>query len=75
MMPSGTGDAGFLVVATDTAHRHVESLLRRGIEDAGADCCATVGDVTGAFAQSSCYVRFLDVHVKEIGQQRYPLGR
>lgn len=46
---------GFLVVATDTAHRHVESLLRRGIEDygegGGVDAFATVSDVTGGYAQ------------------------
>jgi 4-methylaminobutanoate oxidase (formaldehyde-forming) len=37
----------FLVVATDTAHRHVEMLLQRGIGDAHA----FVTDVTGALAQ------------------------
>ena len=38
----------FLVVATDTAHRHVESLLHRGI---GEDHAAAVTDCTGAYAQ------------------------
>jgi len=38
----------FLVVATDTAHRHVESLLCRGIPD---DAAAAVTDYTGAVAQ------------------------
>ncbi len=37
----------FLVVASDTAHRHVETLLRRGIGDAHA----FVADVTSGFAQ------------------------
>jgi len=37
----------FLVVATDTAHRHVEMLLQRGVGDAHA----FVTDVTGALAQ------------------------
>jgi glycine cleavage system aminomethyltransferase T len=43
-----TSGRGFLVVATDTAHRHVESLLNRGIGD---DHAAVVTDVSGAFAQ------------------------
>ena len=52
----GGGDGeGFLVVATDTAHRHVETLLRRGIEDhaaaRGVAPAATVSDVTGGLAQ------------------------
>ena len=51
----GAASEGFLVVATDTAHRHVEMLLRRGIEDYGGSggtaAFATVSDVTGAFAQ------------------------
>ena len=34
-------DDSFVVVATDTAHRHVQTLLRRGIED-------NVGGETGA---------------------------
>jgi heterotetrameric sarcosine oxidase gamma subunit len=37
----------FLVVATDTAHRHVEAHLRRHIGDASA----FLTDVTGAYAQ------------------------
>ena len=37
----------FLVVASDTAHRHVETMLRRGIGDAHA----FVADVTSGFAQ------------------------
>lgn len=40
-------DDHFFVVATDTAHRHVEAQLRRAIGDAHA----FVTDVTGAFAQ------------------------
>jgi glycine cleavage system aminomethyltransferase T/glycine/D-amino acid oxidase-like deaminating enzyme len=40
-------DDRFWVVASDTAHRHVETLLRRGIGDAHA--CVT--DVTGGWAQ------------------------
>ena len=40
-------DDQFLVVATDTAHRHVESQLRRGIGDAHA----FVTDVTAGLAQ------------------------
>ena len=43
------GCNGYLVVATDTAHRRVESLLRRGIED--SDARAVVTDVTGGWAQ------------------------
>jgi len=39
----------FIVVATDTAHRHVETLIQRGIEDIDARAC--VSDVTGGFAQ------------------------
>ena len=39
----------FLVVATDTAHRHVESLLRRSIEVGGGGPRLT--DVTAAHAQ------------------------
>jgi len=39
----------FLVVATDTAHRHVETLIRRHLEDEGA--AATIADVTGGYAQ------------------------
>ena len=46
------GGEGFLVVATDTAHRHVESLLRHGISSHGEGAAfATVGDVSGAWAQ------------------------
>jgi glycine cleavage system aminomethyltransferase T/glycine/D-amino acid oxidase-like deaminating enzyme len=40
-------DDDFLVVATDTAHRHVEMLLRRHVGDAHA----VVTDVTGSLAQ------------------------
>jgi 4-methylaminobutanoate oxidase (formaldehyde-forming) len=40
-------DDEFFVVATDTAHRHVEAHLRRHIGDAHA----FVADVTGAYAQ------------------------
>ncbi|MBI4933058.1 MAG: GcvT family protein [Actinobacteria bacterium] len=40
-------DDSFFVVATDTAHRHVETHLRRHIGDAHA----FVTDVTGAYAQ------------------------
>ncbi len=39
----------FMVVATDTVHRHVETLIRRHIEDSNAH--AFVTDVTGALAQ------------------------
>ena len=38
----------FLVVATDTAHRHVEAQLHKGISEGHA---AAVTDVTGAYAQ------------------------
>ena len=40
-------DDDFFVVATDTAHRRVENLLRRGTEGTHAFC----SDVTGAYAQ------------------------
>lgn len=40
-------DERFFVVATDTAHRHVETLLRRALSDAHA----FVSDVTSAYAQ------------------------
>ena len=43
-------DEKFMVVATDTAHRHVETLMRRYFEDLRG-CYATVTDVTGALAQ------------------------
>mmetsp|Transcript_57637 Transcript_57637/g.153983 ORF Transcript_57637/g.153983 Transcript_57637/m.153983 type:complete len:832 (+) Transcript_57637:2-2497(+) len=39
----------FFVVATDTAHRHVEALLKRQIDRSGA--AAVVTDVTGGVAQ------------------------
>lgn len=39
----------FIVVATDTMHRHVETLIRREIED--SDARAFYTDVTGGFAQ------------------------
>lgn len=42
-------DEKFMVVATDTAHRHVETMIRRTIEDKNAR--AYVTDMTGAFAQ------------------------
>jgi 4-methylaminobutanoate oxidase (formaldehyde-forming) len=53
------GEEEFMVVATDTAHRHVLTLLRRGIEDAtingacppGSSPHAFVSDVTGGYAQ------------------------
>jgi heterotetrameric sarcosine oxidase gamma subunit len=40
-------DDRYWVVASDTAHRHVETLLRRGIGDAHA----SVTDVTGGYGQ------------------------
>ncbi|BCJ72839.1 FAD-dependent oxidoreductase [Catellatospora sp. IY07-71] len=39
----------FWVVASDTAHRHVETRMRRHFEETGAHAFAT--DVTGAYAQ------------------------
>ncbi|MFD0596250.1 glycine cleavage T C-terminal barrel domain-containing protein [Catellatospora coxensis] len=42
-------DDRFWVVASDTAHRHVETRLRRHFEATGAHAFAT--DVTGAYAQ------------------------
>ena len=45
-------EQAYLVVATDTAQRHVESLLRRGIAGAGPQTYrASVTDVTGGYAQ------------------------
>ncbi len=41
-------DEHFMVVASDTAHRHVETWMRRHI---GADAHAFVADVTSAYAQ------------------------
>ena len=47
-LPSSSEDGDdFLVVATDTAHRHVESQMRRHFGDAHA----IVTDVTGGYAQ------------------------
>ena len=47
-LPSSTDDGDdFLVVASDTAHRHVESQMRRHFGDAHA----IVTDVTGGYAQ------------------------
>ncbi len=40
-------DGHYFVVASDTAHRHVETRLRRAFQDAHAFC----SDVTSAFAQ------------------------
>ena len=40
----------FIVVATDTAHRHVETWVSRYLDDTDG-CYATVTDVTGALAQ------------------------
>ena len=50
-LPSAAGreDAKFMVVATDTMHRHVETLMRNRIDDDGAQ--AYITDVTGGFAQ------------------------
>ena len=52
------GEGSFLVVATDTAHRHVESLLKRAATEAAASDehsgfggFACVTDVTGSLAQ------------------------
>ncbi|GHJ49784.1 oxidoreductase [Catellatospora sp. TT07R-123] len=42
-------DEKFWVVASDTAHRHVETRMRRHFEATGAHAFAT--DVTGAYAQ------------------------
>lgn len=42
-------DERFWVVASDTAHRHVETRMRRHFEATGAHAFAT--DVTGAYAQ------------------------
>jgi 4-methylaminobutanoate oxidase (formaldehyde-forming) len=56
-LPGGAND-GFLVVATDTAHRHVESRLQRYIRGHGDDpawhgkpFAATVCDVSSGVAQ------------------------
>ncbi len=43
-------DQQYLVIATDTMHRHVETLLRRGL-DPQTDKHVTVADVTGAYTQ------------------------
>jgi len=53
--PPNWRSEGFLVVATDTAHRHVETRLRRYIAGLGDDASkgpfsATVTDVTSALA-------------------------
>ena len=40
----------FLVVATDTMHRHVESWMKKHFE-ADENCRATITDVSGAYAQ------------------------
>ncbi|RYZ15399.1 MAG: FAD-dependent oxidoreductase, partial [Myxococcaceae bacterium] len=40
----------YLVVATDTAHRHVEAWMRRHLDPQG-DRHVTITDVTGAYAQ------------------------
>jgi 4-methylaminobutanoate oxidase (formaldehyde-forming) len=40
----------FMVVATDTAHRHVETWVSRYLDDTDG-CHATITDVTGALAQ------------------------
>ncbi|KAL1525952.1 hypothetical protein AB1Y20_020778 [Prymnesium parvum] len=45
------GEGSFLVVATDTAHRHVLSLLQRAIVDHSRFGFACVTDVTGGWAQ------------------------
>jgi 4-methylaminobutanoate oxidase (formaldehyde-forming) len=42
-------DDRFWVVASDTAHRHVETRMRRRFDETGAHAFAT--DVTGAYAQ------------------------
>jgi 4-methylaminobutanoate oxidase (formaldehyde-forming) len=46
---SKLGDERFWVVASDTAHRHVETWIRRGIER--ADARASITDVTSGHAQ------------------------
>lgn len=43
-------DQQYLVIATDTMHRHMETLLRRGL-DPTASKHVTVADVTGAYTQ------------------------
>jgi 4-methylaminobutanoate oxidase (formaldehyde-forming) len=43
-------DGRFLVIATDTAHRHVEALLKRNL-DPEASKHVFVTDVTGGYAQ------------------------
>jgi len=54
--PSGEPSEEFLVVATDTAHRHVETWLRRGAADAlskSGGCVSaytSIHDCTGSFA-------------------------
>ncbi len=47
---SKLSDTKFLVIATDTMHRHVESLLTRHL-DADGSKHAAVSDVTGGFCQ------------------------
>lgn len=49
------GHKGFMVIATDSAHRHVETRMKRYIAGQGDEerpaFDATVVDVTGGFAQ------------------------
>jgi glycine cleavage system aminomethyltransferase T/glycine/D-amino acid oxidase-like deaminating enzyme len=50
--PGGWGEGDYLVVATDTAHRHVETWLRRHAQDLAPQLgFASVCDVTGGLAQ------------------------
>ena len=45
------GEGDFMVVATDTAHRHVEGLLRRAAKEWAPRGTVVVTDVSGALAQ------------------------
>ncbi|CAN5895985.1 FAD-dependent oxidoreductase [soil metagenome] len=44
-------DEKYWVVASDTAHRHVETWMKRHFSEPGADHHAHVADVTGAYGQ------------------------
>jgi len=45
------GEDDFFVVATDTAHRHVQTHMLRHAGKMGPDCAVSVNDVTSGYAQ------------------------
>jgi glycine cleavage system aminomethyltransferase T len=63
-------DDSFVVVATDTAHRHVQTLLRRGIEDnVGSEAEKSGAEKSGAHSRAHAFVTDITGSLAQINIQ------